>query len=272
VPAVLWCEHDPAAMGAPFFVMHHVDGDIPPDVMPYNFGSWLTEAGAADRARLQRDTVAQLARVHAAAPADFAFLDRRRSGETALAAHVRHTREYYEWTRSSGPAVPLIERGFAWLRENWPAESDPVLSWGDARIGNIIYRDFTPVALLDWEMASLGPRELDIGWMIFLQRFFEDLAAAAGLPGLPDFLRRDDVVETYADITGYRPSDLDFYTAYAALQHAVIMVRIQLRAIAFGHAEATADPDEMIMHRNSLAAMLDGTYWNSTNTATTGAS
>jgi aminoglycoside phosphotransferase (APT) family kinase protein len=263
VPAVLWCEHDPAPLGAPFLVMQHVDGRIPPDVMPYNFGSWLTEASAADRARLQRDTVAQLARVHAAAPADFAFLDRRRSGETPLAAHVRHTREYYEWTRGAGPAVPLIERGFAWLADNWPAESHPVLSWGDARIGNIIYRDFTPVALLDWEMASLGPRELDVGWMIFLHRFFEDLARSAGLPGLPDFLRRADVVETYADMTGYRPSDLDFYTAYAALQHAVIMVRIHLRAIAFGQAEQPADPDEMIMHRHSLAAMLDGTYWNS---------
>jgi aminoglycoside phosphotransferase (APT) family kinase protein len=263
VPRVLWCETDAAVMGAPFFVMHHVDGDIPPDVMPYNFESWLTEAHAQDRRRLERATIEQLARVHAAAPADFAWLDCRRRGETALAAHVRRTRSYYEWTKADGPGVPLIERGFDWLHEHWPAESDPVLSWGDARIGNVIYRDFTPVALLDWEMASLGPRELDLGWMIFLHRFFEDLARAAGLPGLPDFLRRADVAETYADITGHRPADLDFYTAYAALQHAVVMVRIQLRAIAFGQAERPADPDEMVMHRTTLAAMLDGAYWNS---------
>jgi aminoglycoside phosphotransferase (APT) family kinase protein len=273
VPPVLWCEHDPAAMGAPFFVMHHVDGQIPPDVMPYNFGSWLTEASAGDRQRLQRNTVEQLARVHAATAADFPFLDRRRRNETALAAHVRHTREYYEWTLAAhGAGIPLIERGFGWLRDHWPAESDPVLSWGDARIGNIIYRDFTPVALLDWEMASLGPRELDLGWMIFLHRFFEDLAHTAGLPGLPDFLRRADVLDAYADVTGYRPSDLDFYTAYAALQHAVIMVRIHLRAVAFGQAELPEDRDDMIMHRHTLAAMLDGTYWNSLDTAMTGGS
>jgi aminoglycoside phosphotransferase (APT) family kinase protein len=270
VPQVLWCEDDPAPMGAPFFVMDHVDGQIPPDVMPYNFGSWLCDAGAADRQRLQRATIEQLARVHAAAPANFAFLDRRRRGETALQAHVRHTHDYYEWTRADGPGVPLIERGFDWLREHWPHESEPVLCWGDARIGNVIYRDFTPVALLDWEMASLGPRELDLGWMIFLHRFFEDLARSAGLPGLPDFLRRDDVADAYADLTGYRPADLDFYTAYAALQHAIIMVRIQLRAIAFGQAERPADPDEMIMHRVALAKMLDGTYWTSLDTATTG--
>jgi aminoglycoside phosphotransferase (APT) family kinase protein len=272
VPEVLWLEEDPAPMGAPFFVMTRVDGQIPPDLMPYTFGSWVGDATAADRGRLQRATIEQLARVHAAAAADFAFLDRRRPGESALSAHVRHTREYYDWTRADGPGVPLIERGFQWLGEHWPVESHPVLSWGDARIGNVIYREFAPVALLDWEMASIGPRELDLGWMIFLHRFFEDLAHAAGLPGLPDFLRRDDVADSYADITGYRPVDLDFYTAYAALQHAIIMVRIQLRAIAFGQADLPEDRDAMILHRDTLAAMLDGSYWDSVTTtpATTG--
>jgi aminoglycoside phosphotransferase (APT) family kinase protein len=270
VPQVLWCEDDPGPMGAPFFVMSRIDGQIPPDVMPYTFGSWVSDAGAPDRERMQHTTLEQLARVHAAAPADFAFLDRRRAGETPLGAHVRHTADYYAWIRGDGVSVPLIERGFGWLAEHWPDESAPVVSWGDARIGNIVYRDFSPVALLDWEMAALGPRELDLGWMIFFHRFFEDLAHGAGLPGLPDFLRRDDVAATYADITGYRPAHLDFYTAYAALQHAVIMVRIHLRAVAFGQAELPADPDAMIMHRDTLAAMLDGTYWTTPDSATTG--
>jgi aminoglycoside phosphotransferase (APT) family kinase protein len=263
LPRVLWCEDDPAPMGAPFFVMDHVDGQIPPDVMPYNFGSWLTEASPADRQRLQRKTIEQLARVHAAAPSDFAFLDRRRPGESALDAHVRQTRHHYEWTKANGSGAPLIERGFDWLREHRPMGPPPapVLSWGDARIGNIIYRDFTPVALLDWEMASIGPPELDIGWMIFFHGFFEDIARSAGLPGLPDLLQLADVADIYADLTGYRPAELDFYVVYAALRHAIITVRIQLRAIAFGQACQPDDPDEMIMHRGALANMLDGTYW-----------
>jgi hypothetical protein len=49
-------------------------------------------------------------------------------------------------------------------------------------------------------------------------------------------------------------------------------VRIQLRAIAFGQAERPADPDEMIMHRDALTKMLDGAYWASLDTATTGGS
>ncbi|MDJ0108109.1 phosphotransferase family protein, partial [Rhodococcus erythropolis] len=57
------------------------------------------------------------------------------------------------------------------------------------------------------------------------------------------------------------PHDLEFYVTYAALRQAVIMWRIQARAIAFGQSQRPEDPDDMIMHRASLAAMLDGTYW-----------
>ena len=111
-----------------------------------------------------------------------------------------------------------------------------MLSWGDARIGNLMYRDFTPVAVLDWEMASLGPRDLDVGWMIYLHRFFDDLAVSYGLRGLPSLLRRDSVASTYESLTGYAPRDLDWYTTYAAVRHAVIMTRVGLRQVYFGEA------------------------------------
>ena len=59
--------------------------------------------------------------------------------------------------------------------EHWPADEGPtVLSWGDSRIGNVMYRDFEPVAVLDWEMAGLGPREVDVGWFIYAHRVFEE--------------------------------------------------------------------------------------------------
>ena len=53
--------------------------------------------------------------------------------------------------------------------------------------------DFRPVAVLDWEMATLGPREMDAAWIIFAHMVFQELAGLAGLPGLPDFMREDDV-------------------------------------------------------------------------------
>jgi len=266
VPRVLWSEPDAGPLGAPFFVMERIEGRAPPDIMPYNFGSWLSEASAADQARLQAASVGVLAELHGIehAERDFAFLDDAAPpGPTALARHFADQRAYYDWVVADGLRSPLIERAFAWLEERWPVEEGPaVLSWGDARIGNILFRDFTPVAVLDWEMAALAPREVDLGWFIFLHRFFEDIAAQYGLPGMPDFLRRDDVAAAYENKTGHTPRDLDWYTAYAALRHGIIMFRIARRSIHFGEAVMPADVDDMITHRGAIERMLEDTYWS----------
>ncbi|MAU80507.1 MAG: phosphotransferase family protein [Gordonia sp.] len=260
VPPLYWSEPDPEPLGAPFFVMGRIDGLVPPDVMPYTFGSWLTEADDDQRRTLTETTIATVAMIHSA-PVPKESLDLPCPGETPLAAHVRRLREFYTWSSAGRAGSPLIERGFDWAMAHLPDESDPVLTWGDARIGNVIYRDFTPTAVLDWEMAAYGPRELDVAWLIFLHRFFQDLTEMAGMPGLPDFLARDDVAATYTRVSGHELRDLDFYLTYAALIHAVVMFRIQSRAIHFGQAEQPDDTDDMIMHRATLEAMLAGTYW-----------
>ena len=263
VPRVYWSEPDAGPLGAPFFVMERVHGRVPPDVMPYNFGSWLSEASLENQMQLQAASVRILADLHAVDDAEqrFGFLASGRPGATPLRRHVAEQWAFYEWA-GGGLRLPLIERCFAWLQDHWPKDEGPtVLNWGDARIGNVIYREFDPVAVLDWEMAALGPRDLDLGWMIFLHRFFEDIAATLGLPGMPHFMRRDDVAATYESLTGYTPRDLDFYTMYAALRQGIIMSRIQHRAIHFGEAVMPDDVDDLIMHRATLEAMLAGTYW-----------
>ena len=55
----------------------------------------------------------------------------------------------------------------------------------------MLYRDFEPVAVLDWEMATVGPGEVDLAWMIFLHAFFDDMAATFGLPGMTTSCQRD---------------------------------------------------------------------------------
>ncbi|MGH9306502.1 MAG: phosphotransferase family protein [Acidimicrobiales bacterium] len=262
VPPVWWSEPDPAVLGTPFFVMSRIDGDVPPDVMPYNFGSWLSEADPADQARLQESSVAVLARLHAtrAGDEDLAFLASPGHGSDALERHVNAQWSYYQWVADGVPS-PLLEACFGWLWDHWPRHLSPtLLSWGDARIGNMMFRDFEPVAVLDWEMASVAPPEVDLAWFIFLHRFFEDLASGAGLAGMPDFLRRDDVASTYERVAGYEPKDLDFFTMYAALRHGIVMSRVMRRSIHFGEATMPEDVDDLIMHRATLQAMLAGTY------------
>jgi aminoglycoside phosphotransferase (APT) family kinase protein len=266
VPEVVFDEPSDEHLGSPFFVMRRIDGLVPPDVMPYPMGSWVTEATEEQRELMEQRAVEVLAGVHSAAkrPEDMAFLEFTDAGDSALRRHVAHERDYYEWARD-GLTFPLLERAFDWLDDNWPVAADaadPVLSWGDARIGNMMFRDFEPVGVLDWEMAGVAPRELDVGWMIFLHRFFQDLCHDMGLPGLPDMFRPDRVAQHYAKASGHQPVDLDWFIVYGALRHGIVMTRATRRGAQFGDQELPEDPDDLVMHRRSLEAMLDGKYWD----------
>jgi aminoglycoside phosphotransferase (APT) family kinase protein len=263
VPKVWWTEPGAEALGTPFFVMERIDGEVPPDVMPYTFGdNWLYDASPEHQRRLQDATVGVLAELHAADPEPFAFLAFDAPGESPLRRHVAHTRAWYEFCAAAGDRSPLVERCFAWLEEHWPStEGEAVVSWGDSRIGNVLYRDFEPVAVLDWEMAGLGPRELDVAWLTFAHRAFEDLAAFFELPGMPHFLRPEDVAATYESLTGYALRDLTWYMTYAATQWGIVFLRTGQRAIRFGEQELPEDVDELLRNREPLERMLAGTYW-----------
>ncbi|MFD3702953.1 phosphotransferase family protein [Nocardia sp. NPDC058658] len=261
VPPLRWLELDESVFGSPFLVMERVEGRAPSDNPPYVFFGWLFDATVAERALIADATVEVIAQVHAidAVAQRFPLLD----GEgTGLRRHFEAQRAWYKWALTDHDVeVPLIERTFDWLEANWPKDPGPeVLNWGDARPGNILFDGFTPAAVLDWEMATFAPRELDLGWTIFIHRFFQDIATRFDQPGLPDFLRRDAVVAKYEELTGHSVQNLDFYIIYAALRHAIVMARIKCRMIHFGEDTVPADPDDYVMHRLSLEALLDGTY------------
>jgi aminoglycoside phosphotransferase (APT) family kinase protein len=266
VPAAPWLELDETPLGSPFFVMERVEGVVPTDMPPYVFGGWLLEADPADRARLQRNALGVLARLHAidVTGEDAKFLDRPEWGATPLQQHLAYQRWYYDWARE-GAVYPIIERAFAWLEEHRPAdEGAVVLNWGDSRIGNMMWRDFEPVAVLDWEMASLGAPEVDVSWMIFLHRFFQSMAETYGMPGLPDFMERDAVVRDYEEQGGRPLNDLAFYEMFAALRFAIVSVRTSTRAIEYGDMPKpeSGDLDDLVMHRALIEQMLDGSYWS----------
>jgi aminoglycoside phosphotransferase (APT) family kinase protein len=265
VPPLLWFEPDPAPLGSPCIVMERVDGLVPPDVLPYTFGdNWLHDADPADRRRLQDSTVATLARIHQiqATPAELAFLENDRPGDTALERHLADLHAYYEWV-AEHTRIPILERCFAWFDERpLPDDGTATLCWGDARIGNVIYRDFEPAAVLDWEMAAVGPPEIDLGWMVYLHRFFQDLAEELGVVGLPELMRPSDVVTAYEASGGRTPRDLQPFVLYAALRMGTVLARTEQRRIAFGQAAAPDDPDDLVMPRRTLERMLDGSYWH----------
>jgi aminoglycoside phosphotransferase (APT) family kinase protein len=261
VPPPWWCEADTGFIGAPFFVMGRVEGRVPPDVLPYNFGdSWLFDASPAEQKRLQEASVEVLAELHGIDRPEerFDHLQPVHPGDTPLRRHFAGRRALYDWIAGDCGRCELVERGFAWLERHWPDHESPaVFNWGDSRIGNILYRDFQPAAVLDWEMATLGPRELDVAWMVYLHRMFEDLAAQYGLPGMPHFLRLEDVAASYERTAGTTLRDLDWYVTYSCVQMAVILTRTTQRSIHFGERPPAEAPEDMFINAPTLAALVE---------------
>jgi aminoglycoside phosphotransferase (APT) family kinase protein len=262
VPTVRWLESTGEVLGTPFFVMDYVDGVVPPDVMPYTFGNnWFADAPVERQRELQDSTVEVLAKLHSIPNAEnkFSFLAEGQSGDTALRKHFNWVRSWYDFAvRDIGPS-PLLERTFTWLQDNWPAEVDaqePVLLWGDSRLGNVLYRDFRPIAVLDWEMVALGPRELDVAWMIHAHMVFEELTKLAGLPGLPDVMREDDVRTTYQRLTGVEVGDLNWFYVYSGVMWACVFMRTGARRVHFGEIGKPDDVESLFYHAGLLKRLI----------------
>jgi aminoglycoside phosphotransferase (APT) family kinase protein len=188
VPHVLWYESDESVLGASFYVMEHVDGLVVPDVPPYVFGSWVTDGDEKQQARMRAGMVDLLVGIGGitASRENLAPWELDTPGATALARHVANQRRYYEWIRG-GAAFPLIDATFAWLEEHWPSNADDaVLSWGDARIANVLY------------------------------------------------------------------------LVYAELRQALTSIRVSSRAVHFGERPPPDDPQDLILERDHLRAVVAG--------------
>lgn len=264
VPRVRWIEPTGELLGSPFFVMDHVDGLVPPDVMPYTFGgNWFADAPAGKQRELQDATVGVLAALHSIPDAAniFGFLtDIDPPGDSPLHRHFGWLKQWYEFAVPDIGRSALVERALAWLADNFPADvaaSEPVLAWGDSRIGNVLYRDFRPVAVLDWEMATVGPREIDVAWIIFAHMVFEELAGLAGLPGLPGVMREQDVRATYRKLTGVELGDLNWFYVYSAVIWCVVFMRTGARRVRFGEIEKPDDVESMFYHGGLLKRLIE---------------
>jgi aminoglycoside phosphotransferase (APT) family kinase protein len=258
VPHIPWFEPDPVPLGAPFFIMERLDGVAAADMPPYVLEGWLLDAGPSERARAEAGIVRVLAGVHdlTVSPDELTRFAFDEPGDSPLRQHVARERRYYDWVRA-GERFPLIEALFAWLEASWPEQEGPtVLGWGDARVANVLFRDCEPTAILDWEVAALGPRELDLAWLVFFHGYFQRIATRLGREGLPDFLQLDTVVAAYTALAGYEPQDLDWYLAYAALRQALVSIRVTTRAVHFGEREPPDDPSELIMDRAHLEGIV----------------
>jgi aminoglycoside phosphotransferase (APT) family kinase protein len=262
VPRVRWIETTGEVLGTPFFLMDYVDGVVPPDVMPYTFGNnWFADAPVEQQRKLQDASVGVLATLHSIPNAEnvFGFLTAGLTGDTALRRHFGWVRSWYDFAAPDIGRSSLVERSLQWLQDNWPEEAaarEPVLLWGDARVGNVLYRDFAPVAVLDWEMVTLGPRELDVAWMVYAHMVFQELAGLATMPGLPGVMREEDVRATYQRLTGAQLGDLNWFYVYSGVMWACVFMRTSARRVHFGEIEKPGDVESLFYHAALMKRLI----------------
>jgi aminoglycoside phosphotransferase (APT) family kinase protein len=233
VPRMRWYEDDASVLGQPFYVMDRVDGVIPPDHPPFTTGGWLFDATPEQQGALARAGLAVLAELHRLdwRKLGFEFLARPEYGASPFDQQLGYARMMLRWA-AAGRVMPVVDATLTWLETHRPKhEPAPSLTWGDARIGNMIFRDFRPVAVLDWEMATLGPAEVDLAWWLVLERYHTEGVGAAPLPGFP---RRGEVVARWEEAVGRKAEDLFYYEVWGAFRFALVLIRIADQMTEYG--------------------------------------
>jgi len=252
VPRVRWAETDPAVLGAPFFVMEAVAGRVPLAKPSIHAVGWLPTLTVSERARLWDSALDALIAVHDVDwTATHAFLLDGDRATATFAAHVVRIAEWYRWA-AAGREYPITDAALDHLlRHPDPVDGDdPVLVWGDARVGNMIFgADHTVAAVIDWEVASIGPPGIDVAHWLFFDRFATDAVGVDPLPGWPN---RETTVARYEQRSGRTLPDLDRFEMLEELFIATTLIRQADARVERG----LAPPDTRMGHDNTVTQML----------------
>jgi aminoglycoside phosphotransferase (APT) family kinase protein len=250
VPRLGPYEDDPQYLGVPFFTMDHVEGQVPSDNIPYTLGGWVMEATPEQQQRMWWSGIDALAAVHRTdwRSLRLDWLSNPARGKPGLEQQMSYYRDFLDWA-TQGERVPVIESTWQWLEQHQPAEDgDVVISWGDSRIGNIIWDDFRAAAVVDWEMASLAQPELDLGWWLYFDRQF---AEGLGVSRPAGFGSHDETIERYSQLMGRPMNDIFYYEVFSGFRFAIVMYR--LSKLAFG---SDIMEQESNMATNNIATQL----------------
>jgi aminoglycoside phosphotransferase (APT) family kinase protein len=128
----------------------------------------------------------------------------------------------------------------AWLEANRPETGAATLVHGDYKLDNVVFADGPPprlVAILDWEMSTLGDPLADLGWMVsFWREAGEDdgdvFTRTSRVTALPGFRSRADLVERYARKTGRDVGNLRWYQVLAVWKLAILLEGSYARHLA----------------------------------------
>jgi aminoglycoside phosphotransferase (APT) family kinase protein len=223
VPPLLGYEPDESLVGSDFYLMGFVDGQVPTDNPPYAFGSWVTELSDDERATQWRNGLDTLARIHQIdlSPYDTTRLPRAREDQSPAQHELDKFNNLITADIRRNMTEPVLA-AVDYLNANAPADGPRRLCWGDARPGNVIWKDLKPQAIIDWEMASLADPLQEVGWWYWID-YVNSVGLGAPRPGgLPSL---EDIYDRWHEITGLPIDNASYYDLFTLTRYAIILER-----------------------------------------------
>jgi aminoglycoside phosphotransferase (APT) family kinase protein len=231
VPEVLAVCSDETTIGAPFYVMEYVDGEVIVASVPAALDTPAERAGIAD------ELIDSLVEIHAV---DWRAVGLEGFGKPTGYLERQLRRFGGLWELNKTREIPAVERVGKWLAEHLPSSGQATIVHGDYRLGNTMYAAGAPArlaAVLDWEMATIGDPLADIGYLCMmwteagdpsegLRAHLGNVTRAEGFP------TREGLIARYEERSGRSVEDIRWYTTLAVWKSVVFMEGNYKRAIA----------------------------------------
>lgn len=251
VPRPIWYEPDDGWLGAEVIVSVGAPGVVGDDVL----SGWMVDLSPQQQRRLWERSVEQLAALHTCDLDNAGIRDRGLpvAGGSSLDRALAYWELYLRFV-SEHDEFPLLELAVSRLRRDRPDEVLPdALVWGDARLGNMLFVDGEPSALLDFEFTHVGLREFDIAFFsIFDWILSVHFMNAQRLPG---FAGHSETLDYYEHVSGHRLGHREYFTLMACTYSALATTRVLQGRADAGYVDPT------FVHRHgpmaALAELLD---------------
>lgn len=251
VPNVVAHEATGEVLGTEFLLVDRVHGEVPADDPPFTTAGFVVDLSPEQRATMWDSAMRTIAGIQSVDPFehDLGFLRHADLGDTVIDQELAYWRRFYRWAAGEQRS-PTIDAAFEKLEATKPTADGPlVVSWGDGRFGNLMFGpDQEVTGVFDWEMATLGRPEVDLGYWLFFDKVY---SLGLGIPRLAGFPERDATVARFEELTDHAVRDLDWFEAWAALRGACLIVRVGNLMIGHGFL-----PEGHAMPWNNPAAQV----------------
>ncbi|MCY3914777.1 MAG: phosphotransferase family protein [Chloroflexi bacterium] len=224
-----YCE-DEAVIGAPFLIMERCRGVVVRDAMPERF-------------TVDRDAPQQMSRALVDTLAAFHAVDYEALGLSELGRPAGFVQRQVEgWWRRWGAAAldddPQVKQIYHWLADHLPESSYHSLVHNDYKLDNTMFDADDParvVAILDWDMCTLGDPLSDVGTLLTYWTGPGDSAAVRAIGTMPagdfNFYSRGQILHRYARQSGRDLSNMPFYHVLGIFRLLVILQQIYIRYV-----------------------------------------